>query len=242
MAQTRIARCVVAACAAFGLAACGGSDKPANNPQAGGTQCPPGQYFDGQMCQTPGAAVGQPQAGTTPGATTPGATTPGATVPGATTPATPGGTTAAPPVATSAPGTPAQALDPSAATAATALLSALAQQNAPGAKAMGTAVAGNFQQGQIMETQVQMNPGKCYTVVGAAVPTVTNLDIELVPLMPVPGLASPVMAADQTTGPTAVVGAAPNCFKWALPVGGPMKVVVRVSAGSGIAAAQVFEK
>jgi hypothetical protein len=71
---------------------------------------------------------------------------------------------------------------------------------------------------------------------------VTNLDIELVPLMPVPGLASPVMAADQTTGPTAVVGAAPNCFKWALPVGGPMKVVVRVSAGSGIAAAQVFEK
>ena len=107
---------------------------------------------------------------------------------------------------------------------------------------LGTAVAGNFQQGQIMETQVQMNPGKCYTVVGAAVPTVTNLDIELVPLMPVPGLASPVMAADQTTGPTAVVGAAPNCFKWALPVGGPMKVVVRVSAGSGIAAAQVFEK
>jgi hypothetical protein len=94
----------------------------------------------------------------------------------------------------------------------------------------------------VLESQVQMNPGKCYTVVGAAVPTVQNLDIELVPLMPVPGLASPVMAADQTQGPTAVVGAAPNCFKWALPVGGPMKVVVRVSAGQGIAAAQVFEK
>jgi hypothetical protein len=102
--------------------------------------------------------------------------------------------------------------------------------------------AGNFQQGQVLETQVQMNPGKCYTVVGAAVPTVTNLDIELVPLMPVPGLASPVMAADQTQGSTAVVGAAPNCFKWALPVGGPMKVVLRVSAGQGMAAAQVYEK
>ncbi|MFZ5894441.1 MAG: hypothetical protein ACOY0T_25490 [Myxococcota bacterium] len=237
MAQTRLARHVVAACTAFGLAACGGSDKPANNPQAGATQCPPGQYFDGQMCQTPGAAVGQPQpAPTTPAATTPGAT-PGATTPGA----TPGATPAAP-VATSAPGTPAQPLDPSAAAAATALLTPLAQQSAPGAKAMGTAVAGNFQQGQVLETQVQMNPGKCYTVVGAALPTVTNLDIELVPLMPVPGLASPVMAADQTQGSTAVVGAAPNCFKWALPVGGPMKVVVRVSAGSGIAAAQVFEK
>ena len=239
MAQNLLVRHVVAACAAFGLAACGGSDKPANNPQAGATQCPPGQYFDGQMCQTPGAAVGQPQPanpGATPGAT-PGAA-PGTAAPGT----VPGATPAAPPVATSAPGTPAQALDPSAATAATALLSALATQNAPGAKAMGTAIAGNFQQGQIMETQVQMNPGRCYTVVGAAVPTVTNLDIELVPLMPVPGLASPVMAADQTQGATAVVGAAPNCFKWALPVGGPMKVVVRVSAGSGIAAAQVFEK
>jgi len=225
---------VVAACTAFGLAACGGSDKPANNPQAGGTQCPPGQYFDGQMCQTPGAAVGQPQ----PAATTPATATPGAV---ATPGATPGATPAVP-VATSAPGTPAQALDPTSAAAATQLLSALATQNAPGAKPIGSAVAGNFQQGQVLETQVQMNPGKCYTVVGAAVPTVTNLDLELVPLMPVPGLASPVMAADQTQGATAVIGAAPNCFKWALPVGGPMKVVVRVSAGSGIAAAQVFEK
>jgi hypothetical protein len=147
-----------------------------------------------------------------------------------------------PPVATSAPGTPAQALDATSAAAATQLLGPLAQQSAPGAKAVGTAVAGNFQQGQVLETQVQMNPGKCYTIVGAAVPTVTNLDIELVPLMPVPGLTSPVMAADQSQGPTAVVGAAPNCFKWALPVAGPMKVVVRVSAGQGMAAAQVFEK
>jgi hypothetical protein len=232
MAQTRLARHVVAACTAFGLAACGGSDKPANNPQAGATQCPPGQYFDGQMCQTPGAAVGQPQ----PAATTPPAAAPGA-VPGAAPAATP-----AVPVATSAPGTPAQPLDPTAAAAATGLLAGLATQNAPGAKAVGAAVAGNFQQGQVLDTQVQMNPGKCYTVVGAAVPTVTNLDLELVPLMAVPGLASPVMAQDQTQSHTAVIGAAPNCFKWALPVGGPMKVIVRVSAGSGIAAAQVFEK
>lgn len=174
--------------------------------------------------------MGQPQ----PAATAPAATAPAATAPGA--------TAAVPPVATSAAGSPAAPLDATAAAAATGLLGALATQNAPGAKAVGAVVAGNFQQGQIMETQVQMNPGKCYTVVGAALPTVQNLDIELVPLMPVPGLASPVMAADQTQGPTAVVGAAPNCFKWALPVGGPMKVVLRVSAGSGMAAAQVYEK
>lgn len=230
MAQTRLARHVGAACVALGVVACGGDEKPANTGQPAASQCPPGQYFDGQMCQTPGAAVGQPQ---------PTATAPAPTGPAATTPAA---TPAVPPVATSAAGSPAAPLDATAAAAATGLLGALATQNAPGAKAVGTVVAGNFQQGQIMETQVQMNPGKCYTVVGAAVPTVQNLDIELVPLMPVPGLASPVMAADQTQGPTAVVGAAPNCFKWALPVAGPMKVVLRVSAGQGMAAAQVYEK
>jgi len=216
---------------ALALAACGGDDKPANSPQA--SQCPAGQYFDGQMCQTPGAAVGQPQPAAAAGTPAPAATG-----------AAPATTGAAPtlPVATSQPGSPAQALDAASASAATQLLGALAQQSAPGAKPLGSAIAGNFQQGQILESQVQMSPGKCYTVVGASVPTVTNLDLELVPLMPVPGLASPVMAADQTQASTAVIGASPNCFKWALPVGGPMKVVVRVSAGQGIAAAQVYEK
>lgn len=228
MAQTRLARPVAAACALFSLVACGGDEKPANTGQPAATQCPPGQYFDGQMCQTPGAAVGQPQ----PTAAAPAAGAPAAA---------PAATVAAPPVATSAPGTAAQPLDPSAGAVATQLLGALATTNAPGAKPIGTPVVGNFQQGQVLETQVQMNPGKCYTVVGAAVPTVTNLDLEIVPVMPVPG-APPVMAADQTQGPTAVAAPAPNCFKWALPVGGPMKIVVRVSAGQGIAAAQVYEK
>ena len=42
---------------AFGavvLAACGGDDKKAVAP--GATQCPPGQYFDGQFCQIQGGA------------------------------------------------------------------------------------------------------------------------------------------------------------------------------------------
>lgn len=227
MAQILFVRCVTRGVVVLGLAACGGDDKPANTGPPGAAQCPPGQYFDGQMCQTPGAAV-------QPTATAPAATAPGGAV-GAPPPMSA-------PVATSAPGTPAQALDATSLAAVTQLLTPLAQQSAPGAKPVGTAIGGNFQQGQVLESQVQMNPGKCYTVVGAAMPTVQNLDIELVPLMPVPGLASPIMAADQTQGPTAVVGANPNCFKWALPVGGPMKVIVRVSAGQGMAGAQVYEK
>ncbi|HET9954993.1 MAG TPA: hypothetical protein VFQ61_10840 [Polyangiaceae bacterium] len=231
MAQIRSVRCVAQVLFALGAVACGGGDKPANSQNLQQQQCPPGQYFDGQLCQTPGAATGQPQPQGVPATGTPTAGVPTAGTP----------TVATPPLATSAPGTPAQQLDPTAAAAATQLLGALAQSSAPGAKPVGTAIAGNFQQGQTLETQVQMNPGKCYTVVGAALPTVTNLDIELVPVMPIPGV-SPVLAADQTQGSTAVVAPAPNCYKWALPVGAPVKVVLRVSAGQGMAAAQVYEK
>jgi hypothetical protein len=225
MAQNLLVGCVASGIAVLGFTACGGDEKPANTGVPGATQCPPGQYFDGQMCQTPGAAVQPTATATTP----------------APVPTAPAGAIT-PPVATSAPGTPAQALDATSLAAVTQLLTPLAAQSAPGAKPVGTAIGGNFQQGQVLESQVQMNPGKCYTVVGAAMPTVQNLDIELVPLMPVPGLASPIMAADQSQGPTAVVGGNPNCFKWALPVGGPMKVIVRVSAGQGMAGAQVYEK
>jgi hypothetical protein len=112
----------------------------------------------------------------------------------------------------------------------------------PGAKPIGAAIAGNFTQGQSLESTVQMNPGKCYTVVGIGVPTIQNLDIQLVPAIGLPGLPAAVMAADSTTGPQAIVGQQPNCFKWALPMGGTMKVVMTVSAGQGIAAAQVYEK
>jgi len=46
---------LILAVGALGLSTgCGGDDKPANT---GGTQqCPPGQYFDGRICQTQGAA------------------------------------------------------------------------------------------------------------------------------------------------------------------------------------------
>jgi len=52
----------------------------------------------------------------------------------------------------------------------------------------------------------------------------------------------PTAAADQTTGSTAIIGAQPDCFKWALPVAGTMKLIVSVPQGQGLAAAQVFEK
>jgi len=207
------------------LSGCGGDDKQAVTGQPTATQCAPGQYFDGRTCQSP--------TGTAPAATaTPVATAPTATLP-----------TAIPGVATTSAGPSATPLDPATAQVVTSLIAPLAATAAaPGAKAVGAAIAGNFAQGQSLEQTVQMNPGKCYTIVGAAVPTVTNLDIQLVPSIAIPGLPAAVVAADSSQGATAIVGQQPNCYKWALPMGGTMKVVVSVSAGQGMAAAQVFEK
>lgn len=225
--------------ASLTLVACGGDDKPANTGQPGAVQCPPGQYFDGQFCRM---ASPQPATAAQPGtAAAPAAGQP----PVAGVPAGAGGQPAAgvPPVATAQPGAQATAIDPTMAQAATALLGGLAQQHAPaGAQPLGGAIAGNFQQGQSLETQVQMQPGKCYTVIAAGLPPIQNLDIQFLPMVPVPGVASPIIAQDQTTGPTAILGEKPDCFKWPLPVAGPMKVVVTASQGQGLAAAQVYEK
>lgn len=225
MAGTKLVLCGLVALGA--LAGCGGDKQEALAPGATTTQCAPGQYFDGRICQS--------QTGAAPVATTPA---PVATTPGAAPAAIPGL-----PVATTTQGAAATPLDPATAQTVTALIGPLAASMAmPGAKPVGAAIAGNFGQGQTLEQTVQMNPGKCYTIVGVAIPTITDLNIQLVPSIAIPGMPAAVVAADSSTGPQAIVGQQPNCYKWALPIGGTMKVVVTAAAGQGMAAAQVFEK
>jgi hypothetical protein len=203
------------------LAACGGDDKQAAAPLA--QPCPPGQYFDGQICQTQGAPAAAPAA--TAPAPAPTAPAPGAPAP----------------VVTAQAGPTATPLDPAAAAAATQAINLVAPQSAPGAKAVGSAIAGQFQQGQSLEGQVQMQPNKCYTVIGVGLPPVQNLDIQLAPFVAMPGLPAMVLAADQTVGPNAVIGEKAACYKSG-PIAVPMKVIVTVSQGSGVAAVQVYEK
>jgi hypothetical protein len=124
----------------------------------------------------------------------------------------------------------------------TGALAPLGQKAMPGAKPLGPAVAAQFQQGQCLETLITLSPGKCYTVVASGLPTAQNVDVQLVPNLPVPGLPQVVAASDNSVGPTAVLGEAPNCFKWALQATGTMKLIVSVPAGQGLVAAQVFEK
>jgi hypothetical protein len=185
-----------------------------------------GQQQPGYGQQQPGYGQQQPGYGQQPGGAPQGQ--PGAGTPGM------------PPQA--APGTPAQQLDPSAGAAATALLGPLSQGSImAGAKPVGSAIVGNFQAGQTLEGQLQLQPGKCYTVVGAGVPPVTEVNLQLVAVMPIPGMV-PILAQDGDQGSQAVLGKKPNCYKWPMPVGAPVKVILTVAAGSGIAAAQVYEK
>jgi hypothetical protein len=193
-----------------GTAACGGNSQPSNNPQ----QCPPGYAFDGRGCVALAAAPPSPPV-----------------------PAVDGG---APSVEAGATGKNGRPLDPAAASAATQLLGPAAQAAAPaGAKPMSIGLAGEFAQGQSLETAFQLEGGKCYTVVGAGAPPIQNVDVQLVPVSPLPGVA-PVVAQDQTAAPIAVVGEKPNCFKALFP--GAMKVVLTVAAGHGIAAAEAYVK
>jgi hypothetical protein len=86
-----------------------------------------------------------------------------------------------------------------------------------------------------------MQPGKCYTIVAAGAPPVSEVGLELVPMIALPGLASPVLAVDKTQGPTGVIGSKADCFRWGFMFPAAVKVVLSVPAGNGMAAAQVFE-
>ena len=72
-------------------------------------------------------------------------------------------------------------------------------------------------------------------------PPVSEVNLQLVAVTRIPGMV-PVLAQDGDSGSQAVLGRKPNCYKWPLPMGAPVKVILTVAGGSGIAAAQVYEK
>jgi hypothetical protein len=193
------------------------STPPAQDPsqqnQYASGQYPPGQYPPGQ--QPPPGQYTTPPPGSTPPAQT------------------------APPAQTGAAGAQATPITGPGALAADAILTGLAQQEAAG-QPEGTAFAGQFQEGQVLEQPINLQPGKCYTVVAASIGPVTELDIMLQGQMP--PLPSTTLAQDSSTGPTATLGGKAGCWKFPSPVPLPAKVVLRVTKGSGMAAAKVYMK
>ncbi|HEY1536857.1 MAG TPA: hypothetical protein VGF76_22705 [Polyangiaceae bacterium] len=164
---------------------------------------------------------------------------------------TPGGAGAAavptamvPPAVTAGPTTPAPAAttDPAVAAAITPMLTQLAStQTVAGSKALGAAMVGNVAPGAPLESQIMLQPNKCYSVVAVGMPPIAELNVQLLAVTIIPGMA-PVLATDQDTGATAVLGKKPTCYKWALPLPVAVKVSVQSAGGAGVAAAQVFEK
>ena len=140
----------------------------------------------------------------------------------------------------SAGGSSATAIDPNFARVATVPLMAYAATEAAGMTPEGPLVAGQFQQGQTLETAVTLNPNKCYTVlaVGAGI---QEVDITLVLTTPVPGM-NPTLARDSGGGMQASLGGKGNCFPWRMPIAAPAKFVIVATKGGGIAAGQMYVK
>ena len=183
-------------------------------------QMGPGQYGQPQGYGQPG--YGQPQPYGQPGYGQP----PGYGPPGQAPPAAGG---AATPIA------------PGAAVAATPMLVGLGQSEAPGAQPDGGPFAGQFQEGQSLEQPINIQPGKCYTVVAAGM-GIQQLDVQIV-AQPAPMFPPTVLASSNSQGPMATVGGkAAGCVKNPLPIGGPAKVILKATRGAGMAAAQVYSK
>jgi hypothetical protein len=224
-------------CALF--VGCKKDQPPANDPnsfQTAGTagygQPQPGAYPPGAY-----GAPGQPQPGAYP--QQPGQPPAGYPAGYPQQPAPTAAPTAAPAAAPAA----AQGCDPGVSTSLQPLLTPLAQQHAPGAKAEGTPICAMLQEGQSVQTTVTLAPGgqRCYTGVGVGSPSLTQLDLALVAAPP-PPLPPTALSQSSGTGAMPVMAGKPNCFKNLLPL--PIQATFKLTAtkGSGPALAQLYGK
>ena len=127
---------------------------------------------------------------------------------------------------------------------------ARAKDEAPGMQADGAPICKVLPEGQSAASEVfMMQQGYCYTVIGASLPAVSELDLSLdaepaagIPLPPsLQGVKVPVMK-DTTAGPTSVMGAKQDCYHYTLPIPAAVRVTLTSRGGSGPVAAQVYKK
>ena len=136
---------------------------------------------------------------------------------------------------------PAIVIAPMAAAVVAPLLAQMGSAEAPGAQPDGSPFAGQFAAGQTLEQLINIKGNGCYTIVGASV-GIQQLDIALI-VQPTP-LMQPITVAQSTpSGPNATLGGkTTGCWRNPTPLAGTGKVIMRATAGAGLAAAQVFSK
>lgn len=133
--------------------------------------------------------------------------------------------------------------------ALTTMFQGRAPTEAPGMQPEGGPICGVVPEGQTVSSQTFMvQQGFCYTFLAQALPTVTEVDLqlELDLASGAPGLAAlnmkPLLQVDTETGPQTAVGAKQSCYQWMLPGQAPVKLVVKARTGSGPVAAQAYKK
>lgn len=119
------------------------------------------------------------------------------------------------------------------------VLKGTAEKETAGMSPDGQSVVASFMQGQYHEMDFQLQPGRCYTVVGVGM-GVHELDIQVITNQPPAPAAT--LAQDDRTGPHSVVGGAGRCHQSQSPI--PLAVKIRTTAttGSGIVMVQVYSK
>jgi hypothetical protein len=118
-------------------------------------------------------------------------------------------------------------------------LKAQAAKLAPGMQPEGQELKQAFTEGQHVVMMINMQAGKCYTVLGYAAPgTVKNLDLNLL----APPLYMTLAGQDSTHNNTPALGGspAPMCPVIAIPM--QYKLDVFAQAGAGTVAVQVYSK
>ncbi len=137
-------------------------------------------------------------------------------------------------------GPPAQPIDPMLAGVATFPLSNFANNEAAGMAREGNINAANFQEGQIQEISLTLQPGKCYTVLAVGI-GIQEVDIALVATSQIPGVQG-VLARDSGGGSQSSLGGKGNCYRLPVPISVSAKYVVKAVHGAGIAASALFTK
>lgn len=116
-------------------------------------------------------------------------------------------------------------------------IKAAAAKYAPGMSPDGQVAKGNVAEGGHVGFIFNMDPSRCYTIVGFGV-GVTDLDLNLL----APPIYTISAGQDGMAGPTAVIGAAPKPMCPLVPLQVPYKIDIYAKKGGGAVGAQVYSK
>lgn len=120
-------------------------------------------------------------------------------------------------------------------------LAECAAREAPGMNLEGDLLASKLAVGEVLEQELRLQPGRCYTLIAVGGEGLTELDVELQRLSPVRGQGE-TLVADTTSGTTAVLGGGGTCFLFSEKAPLPAKFLVRARAGSGVVVSQLYAR